>query len=304
MSKTLRLLLLISGIACCGCVPVSVYQSPISNFQTAVLTANDSIRPYLLGINNLIAEGNLYDKVGMGANWGTEDLHAGIPPQDIQVRLQALSTIASYANALATVANAKDVDQLQQAAQTFGSDVKGLQSTVQQLAAKGKPSVDLSGPVSALVTLFGTLAIEHKQKAAIEAAILNGDQPVSQLIDLLKTDLRSVTVVDDTSYAAIQRGMVKLYNDARAKTDPKGLISLIDDFVQQNNRIQTLRALQVDSLLSDMEGAHAALVAYAKSGKGPKDLSDLAGRIDVFTVHVKLFRDAIASVQSAVKPSN
>jgi hypothetical protein len=303
------------GLWLCGCTTVSIYQTPVSNFQTAVNAANDSIRPYLLGVNNLIAEANLYDKVGMGKPWGTEDLHAGIPPEEIQVRLQALSTIASYANALGAVANAKDVDQLDQAAKALGNDVNGLNATIQGMAAKRAANLaqgasakqaatlDLSGPVSALVTLVGTIVIEQKQKAAIEAAILNGDKPVSQLIELLKTDLRLLTLVDDTSYASIQSGTVKLYDQARSKTDPKSLIVLINDLVQQNNQIQTLRALQVDSLLSDMESAHAALVTFAKSSKSPKDLSDLAAQIDVFTAHVKLFGDAIASVQTTIKNS-
>src|SRR6266403_5995460 len=90
-------LMMFLGVWLCGCTTVSVYQSPVSDFQTAVNAANDSIRPYLLGVNNLIAEANLYDKVGLDRPWGTEDLHAGIPPEEIQVRLQALTTIASYA---------------------------------------------------------------------------------------------------------------------------------------------------------------------------------------------------------------
>jgi len=310
------LLAVSSSIWLCGCTTVAVYQSPVSKFQTAVNTANDSIRPYLLGVNDLIAEANLYDKVGMDKPWGTEDLHAGIPPEEIQVRLQALSTIASYANALGAVANAKDVDELGQAAKSLGNDVNGLSTTIQGLTAKrsansaqspsGKQAaaLDLSGPVSAMVTLVGTLVIEQKQKAAVQKAIVDGEKPISNLIDLLKTDLRLLTLVDDASLAARQTGLVKLYNSARTKTDPKGLIALIDDFVQQNNRIQTLRALQVDSLLSDMGAAHAALVSFAKSSKAPKDFSDLAAQIDVFTAHVKLFGDAIASVQSSAKTSH
>ena len=301
------------GLGLCGCTTVSVYQSPIASFQAAVNAANDSIRPYLLGVNDLIAEANLYDKVGMDKPWGTEDLHEGIPPAEIQVRLQALTTIASYANALGTVANAKDVEQLGRAAKSLGDDVNGLNTTIQALASKRggtsgqgvaarqAATLDLSGPVSSLVTLVGTLVIEQKQKAAIERAILDGEKPVGQLIDLLKADLRALTLVDDTSLAARQTGMVKLYNEARSKTDPKGLIILIDDFVQQNNRIQTLRALQVDSLLSDMGSTHAALVTFAKSSKGPKDLSDLAAQIKVFTAHVRLFGDAVSSIQSAAR---
>jgi hypothetical protein len=298
-----------------GCTTVSVYQDPISKFQTAVNTANDSIRPYLLGVNDLNARANLYDKVLMDKPWGTEDLTNAIPAAEIQVRLQALSTIASYANALAVVANSRDVENLTQAANNLGDDVNGLSTTIQGLAAirtggnaqnplaKQAATLDLSGPVSSLVTLVGTLAIEHKQKEAVEAAIINGEKPINQLIGLLKGDLRSLTLMDDASYASIQTGMVFLYNNTRNKTDPKALMTLIDQMVQDNDRIETLRALQVDSLLSDMQSAYTALVTFAKSSKQPKDLADLAGQINVFTAHVKLLNDAIASIQTAVRTS-
>ena len=175
-----------------GCTTVSIYQDPVSKFQTAVNAANDSIRPCLLGVNDLNARANLYDKVLMDKPWGTEDLTNAIPAAEIQVRLQALSTIASYANALAAMANSRDIENLTQAANTLGDDVNGLSMTVQGLAAsraggnaqnplaKQAATLDLSGPVSSLVTLAGTLVIEHKQKAAIKTAILNGrpaDQP-------------------------------------------------------------------------------------------------------------------------------
>src|SRR5260370_35236319 len=111
------------GLGLCRCPTVSVYQSRIGSFQAAVNAANDSIRPYLLGVNNLIAEANLYDKVGMDKPWGTEDLHAGIPPEEIQVRLQRRSTIASYANAIEQFASANEVKHLAQAASPLANDV-------------------------------------------------------------------------------------------------------------------------------------------------------------------------------------
>lgn len=299
----------------CGCTTVKIYQNPIANFQTAVNSANGSIRPYLTEVNTLVVKANLYDKVGQGKPWGTEDLKAAIPQQEIQVRLQALSVIASYANALGAVANAGDVEALGQAAKTLGDDVNGLGATISGLASKrsanpGKSdtakqaaALDLSGPVASLVTLFGTLAIEHAQRQAVEKAILDGEKPVGQLLDLLKADLQAITYVDDSSYAAMQTGMVLLYNEARTKTDPLGLMMLIDRFVADNNQLQVLRSMQIDSLLSDMKNAHTALVVFAKSSKTPKDLSDLASQIDVFTAQVKLVNDAVVSIQSTVKTS-
>ena len=234
-------------------------------------------------------------------------MKAGIPPEEIQIRLQALTVISSYANALASVATSTDVETLQSASNTLKTDVNGLSTTVQSLtvkrsqiasATKGS-NLDLGGPVSSLVTLVGTFAIEHMQRKELEEAIIKGDEPIGTMIDLLKKDLGALTLADESSYSAMQNGMVKIYNDTRDKAAPKELIALIDQFVADNNRIQTLRALQIDSLLSDMKNSHTALVVFAKSSKQPKDLADLASQIDVFTAHAKLFDDAISSIETS-----
>jgi len=316
MIKNTQLLgLILATVLIEGCTAVSIYQDPVAKYQTAVNTASDAIRPYLLGVNDLNAKANLYDKVSLNLPWGTEDLTNAIPTKEIQLRLQALSCIASYANALAAVASSKDVSNLSQAAQTLGDSVNGLNETIQGLAsvrssnaagtlAKQAAKLDLSAPVTSLVTLVGTLAIEHAQTKAVKTGILNGEQPINQLIGLLKSDLQSLTLADNASYASIKTGMVLLYNNARGKTDAKDLMALIDQFIQDSDRIETLRALQVDSLLSDMQSAHTALVTFAKSSKKPEDLSALASQIDVFTAHVKLFEDAISSIKTTLNSTN
>jgi hypothetical protein len=306
----------LAGAGFTGCTTVGIYQDPVARFQTAVNTANDAVRPYLLGVNDLNAKANLYDKIALNLPWGTEDLTNAIPPAEIQVRLQALACVGSYANALAAVATSQDTANLAQAAGALGDSVNGLSGTIQGLAAirargganspvaKQAAALDLGAPVTALVNLVGTLAIEHAQTKAVQAAILNGEQPISQLIGLLKTDLQNLTVVDDAAYASIKTGMVLLYNNARAKTDAKDLAPLIDQFLQDNDKIETLRALQVDSLLSDMQGAHSALVAFAKSSKSPRDLAQLASQIDVFTAHVALFAAAVSSVKTTINSTH
>jgi hypothetical protein len=307
--RWLRPIWVLATLWSCGCTTVLVYQSPVSEFRTAVNAANDSIRPYLAGVNKLNAEANLYDKINLNQPWGFEDLKTAIPPSEIQLRLQSLSVLASYANALGAMAESKDVDSLGQAADNLRDDVNGLSATfasISQHRQKNKSAggadkganLDIGSPLASLVKLFGTIAIERKERKALEQAIIAGEEPVNKLIDLLKADLQALTLVDNVSYAAMEAGMIKVYNDARSKTDPKGLLTLIDQFLGDIDKIQTLRAVQVDSLLSDMKTAHSALVTFAKSNKSPKDLGELAAQIDVFTAHVKLFQNAILSVES------
>ena len=304
----ISLSLCVGALGFCGCTTVTVYQSPVAQFQTAVNSANDGVRTYLLGVNDVIAKGNLYDKVGTqiasGPDWVANDLAGGISPDSIHLRLQALGTIAAYANALGAMAESKDVANLGQAAKTLGDNVNSLSISL----AKADPQLDnlagrLGAPITSLVTLFGTLAIQHAQKAALEKAIIEGSTNVDAIIDRLKVDLPKFAVLMDTSANAIWQGKLRIYNVLRKSASPSALDSLINQCVADYAAIAQLRQAQVTSLLSNMENAHRALVVFAKSSKRPKDLSDLAEQINTFSANLQLFNNVLASVQTAIKPS-
>src|ERR1035437_5763387 len=179
-----------------GCTTVTVYQSPVAQFQSSVNSANSGIRTYLLGVNDVIAKANLYDEVKAGNPWSPKDLNSGIPDKEIQLRLQALGTIATYANALGSMAESKDVANLQQAAITLGTNINNLSGTIQSIGqnANAKQSTkslatSLTDPVTSLVTLFGTIAIEVAQKRALEKAIFDGSTDVDAIIDKLNASV-------------------------------------------------------------------------------------------------------------------
>ena len=310
MKKLHLFLAFASAVLVSGCATQTVYQDPVAKFQTAVLNANSTVAPYFQNINALNLEANLYDKIGEDKPWGSEDLVPAIPAKEIQLRLSALSAITSYVNALAAVASGKDEQSLDQAAQTLGTNVNNLQTTVLGIGAarssgslKGALSapaakLDISKPVTALVTLFGNLYIEQKQKAALESAIIAGDKPIGDLLDQLAADLHGLQLLDTAAYEAMQNGKIVAYAAIRKAAAPKDLPSVVYQFSQDMASLQTLESLQLDTLFNDVKAAHTALVVFAKSSKQPKDLSELSSEIDVLTQHVQLFQNALSSLQS------
>jgi hypothetical protein len=297
------------AVAGAACTTASVYRGPIARFQTAVDATADVLRPYLVEFNALVVKANLYDKVSLEREWGTQDLKAGIPERELHVRVRAMSALQSYAAALATVADARPDEELAAAARTLGDDVNALAETFAEVKGKRTSNggtgdtaaraakLDLGAPLSSLVTLVGTFAVGRARRTAIEEGILAAQAPVTALIDLLRADVRTLTQVDDALYGAIRTGLVGLHQAARKDATPRETLDLIDALVRESARIDTLRAIQVDGLLAEMKGAHAALASYVRSPKRPEDLADLAARIDVFTAHVRLVREAIDSLR-------
>jgi hypothetical protein len=285
-----------------GCTTAVIYQSPVSQFRTSVNCANDGIRTYLLGVNHVIARGSLYTEYRRTTNWVTADLANGIPDREIRVRLQALNTISAYANALGAMAESKDVANLQQAAQTLGTNINVLDATIKSLGQKNQWSIDLGDPVAALIGFFGTIDIEHRQKAALEKAIIEGSTNVDAIIESLKRDAKIFSPVISAYEDQIWAGKLANYDKLLKTAEPKEVDSLVNECLADYDSIQSLKNAQMTSLLDDMECSHKALVVFANSSKRPKDLSDLADQIDVFTAHVQLFNNALSSIQQAINP--
>ena len=303
--KIISVLLALTGcvVLLSGCTTVAIYQSPVSQFQTSVNSANNGIRTYLLGVNDVIARGSLYTEYRRTTNWVTADLANGIPDKEIRVRLQALNTISAYANALGAMAESKDVANLQQAAQTLGTNINVLDATIKSLGPKNQWSVDLGDPVASLVSFFGTIDIEHRQKAALEKAIVQGATNVDAIIESLKRDAKIFAPVISAYEDQIWAGKLANYDKLLKTAAPRDVDSLVNECLADYDSIQSLKNAQMTSLLDDMEDAHKALVVFAKSSKRPKDLSDLADQIDVFAAHVQLFNNALSSIQLAINPS-
>ena len=280
-----------------GCTTITVYQSPISKFQSAVNSADSGIRSYLLSVDDIVAKKNLYAKAVTNENWVINDLtDGGISSKAIQVRLQALDTIASYANALNAVAQSKDVSNLQQAAKVLGTNVNNLNNTLSSMAGDKHP-LAIQAPVTQLVTLVGTLVIETAQKNAVEKAICAGATDVDAIIAKLAIDLPKFSALVSVNEEGILVRKLDLYNQMKKGTSPKDMEGLISQLVTDYHNMRALQASDVGPLLTEMENAHRSLVAFTASKKTPKDLADLSAQIDVFSSHVELFNNAVSSIQ-------
>jgi prefoldin subunit 5 len=283
-----------------GCNTVTVYESPVTKFQTSVVVANEGIKTYLLGVNDVIARGNLYTVYHEKTNWVTGDFQAGIPDNELQLRLKALNTIANYANALATVVQSQDVANFQQAAKILGTNVDSLAATIGTLNPHAKYSLDLKDPVTSLATLVGTEVIQQKQTSAAKRAIIDGSTNVDAIIDKLKSDLPVIAIVVSTFEMQIWNGKLLEYDKVLKTASPEDVDSLIQRSLADYDSIKALENAPLLEVLDAMEDAHRALVVFARSPKRPKDLSDLASQIEVFSAQVQLFANALAAVQKSI----
>jgi hypothetical protein len=286
-----------------GCSTLAPYQRPVHTFEAAVHATSQTLGPYITDVNARIVEANLYEKILIDREWGTEDLN-GMSPQALALRLRALSILSSYASALSTIAAADDLGEMRKTVQTLGTDVDALAQTI-----KGEPATsaagglvhDLGQPLTSLVGLIAGLALEHAQQATLERDIVKAAEPIDRLIDLLEADVSALMRVYDTSYAAIRNGTLRLSSETRKQLDgkdPRALHELIDQLVAESRKIELLRAVQMGGLLESMRAAHHALVVFVKSGKRSSDMAQLAMQVDGFADQMKRVTAALDGIKA------
>jgi hypothetical protein len=280
-----------------GCVAAKSYKAPVAKFQTGVNQTAATVEPYFTELNRMESQYRLFEKVHENKDWGTEDLAPRFAPETIQVRVQALEIIKKYAKLLADIAASAAPDDFQKAASDLGKQTQGLADTVGKLDAAKVPAIGDS--LGKLVNFLGQIEIERERKKALETAIKAGEEPVNELIHLLRDDTVTAAALWYEDLAQRQAVLLKLYNEERKRTtSPEALEGLIKQILDTNQEVEVLRALPVRGLFDDLQSAHNALVKFAKSGGKHEGVSELAAQIEVFAEQAQTASDLVQTLRT------
>lgn len=289
------LLVLLDASWVSGCASARSYKAPVAKFETGVNQTAAIVEPYFTQLNRMESQYRLFEKIHDNQDWGTEDLRPRFAPETIGVRVQALEVIEKYAALLADIAGSTAPDDYQKAASELGKQAQGVADAAGQLAgAKAPPIGDALGK---LVNFLGQIAIERERKKALETGIRAGEEPVDELIRLLRDDTVAAAALWYEDLKQRQVILLKLYNEERKRaTTPEALEKLMTQVLDSGQEAEALRALPVSDLFDSLESAHEALVRFAKTGdKSGAGVAGLAAQIEVFTAQVQMVSDLVQS---------
>ena len=282
-----------------GCGAAKFYRAPVARFETGVNQTASTVEPYFIDLNRMESKYRLLDKVHDNKDWGTEDLAPRFSPEAIQIRVQALELIKKYARLLSDIAGSSAPKDYQEAADGLGKEVQGLADTVAKLGgAKGVPQI--GDPLGKLVNFLGQIKIERERKKALQTAIRAGEEPINELIQLLREDTIAAAALWYQDLKQREAVLLPLYNAQRkSAASPEDLESLINNFLDSGREADVISTLAIRQLFDDLQAAHNALVSFAKSGARPSGVAGLAAQIDVFAQQAQLVAQLVQSFRAA-----
>ena len=298
---------LIFGLLGCGQLNI---KEPLDKFSKATNAATASLSAYYTSLNEYEREVYLEERAldpslrverTDAQRQPTALLHKEFPQKSIDMRIDLFDQIATYCTRLGELAGNDAPERFSANMKTLGDNLKTLRKDLDTAPTADTTAKDYIGPISALVGVVGTMALEAKRNNEVRKAIVDGDKPVTEIIGFLRKDFTSTILPLRQTGDYLELGrMVHAYNRAdRAKWSYAERRASLDRINAQIVMVNTFGNPAI--VLDKMEKAYQALVVAAKPGSKSADLAEAVSRLDDYVNQVTKLVDAIRAVRQVGK---
>ena len=296
--RSLTLLLLVLTVAFAGCATPSS-KAPLGDYTAANTLVVDNTRAIITQANQVERDIYIDRQVRHHAALDMDGLHEVelFSPDQLAARLKALCTIDAYGTLLLRIVNADAPQSIVETSGTLARDTTNLLGMMANLQGKDDTAFkSASAPAANIVSQVAGLAMDHKVQEALKTAVEAGDEPMRRLL----------TVLSEDTYAAYKRKRAQLLreqryilNDYDAELKKGGSLKeeVLKKYAEplkiQLNNWEESAAANPDLLFTAMGKAQAALLAYVRSDKTPRDAEDFSSAMADYLARVKQVGAAI-----------
>jgi len=285
-----------------GCGPEG-YREPITRFQASSTVVIASTRLYITQLNQVERNHYISSRLDQRAQIKLNELEeVQIFSHDgLKARLDALAQLASYGDLLSKLANSNAPERARAGAIGLGDALKNLTTTVDGLTGADDAAFKGAvGPVSKIIGAVIQLVLEQKIKDALNKAINDGEEPINNLIAVIRSDISNAYQRKRSSMSDMRVLFVDEYNREMLKgaaADAEKLKLFADRIRAHEDQWEVFATANPADGLDAMAAAHSALVKYAKSGQKVTDLASLVSAMEDFAARAKIIGQAVQELK-------
>ncbi|NTW70403.1 MAG: hypothetical protein HGB23_11280 [Chlorobiaceae bacterium] len=304
-SRYLYLVTLLFLAALSGCASTAGYKTPISNFQNASSVVTESARVYILQLNKTQRDAYIDRQVSMG--WEIKlkmmDSLQVMSPKSIAARLGALNQLSKYGSLLGQLANSDAPEKISSNAGDLAESLKTLNGNINELSAKDdKQFQSVFAPASVVIGEVARYAKEKMIQEALVEAINKGEEPVKNLIGVIKGDLEIAYSLSQSAFSVKRKYYVAAYELERKKAyDFDRLRTRGEEVKSALDAWETLPASNPTEGFDALATAHSALVDYANSPKQAENLATFSAQMEDFVARATRVGNAVKQLQQLNK---
>lgn len=297
-----------------GCA-VDTLKKPIADFQAATSVVTAQARLSYGEINRVERIRAIHTARRLNRPLLLKELEAEttfLTGEDLAARLDALDHLTDYASLLSQIVSSDAPDKIATSASNLETALNGLAARIDKLNAApagGGAATSTSPSTVNFKNKFGVFAsvvrevlgflAKKKQNDALKSAIKDGDAPVNDLIEAIKSDLHLNYLIKEANIDHDTVDVFKAYNTEVLKPQPdKNKLDGFEQAIIDNLEAQdTFRATDPSDALDKMKKAHSKMVAYA-SQDSEANLNEALAAIQSFVGSATRLGTAVIKLKS------
>lgn len=294
MTHHYRAIVILAGLALGGCpAPATFdsYQDAIGTFRTATDQTAVVASKYILSINEFergLVYADLEADPARKLNIVEDLLEQRIDPAAVRTRALAFDVLRRYTDTLAALASSDAGERWKAEAGLLAAGAKELSSNLADPAGAGATRLGSllgddpeKGPLAVLAGAVGEALIDKRRAQALDEVVVKYKPAIDRISALLRQDFDFVAKRRRFVALAALQPLGEAYNDAVKRRDNAGRLAqlrIIKRAVAEYEQ-KVVEIAEIQQALDGFDSAHAGLVAYARSDKGPDSLGALVGEI-------------------------
>ena len=285
-------------------------KEPIERFQKSTTLATTAISSYYNELNpyerNLYLQDVLLDPKKEVLRKGQDGkptalLKEPFDPRSVQARIALIKQLARYAERLSVLAGNDAPERFSSSVTSLAGSLTTLHGTFSSLSTTATiadaSARDYLGPISTLVGVLGNVILEKRRDAAVRTAILNGEAPITQILDFLKADLdkyvKSTRLSGDDQKLA---NLEKVYNLNKSTFSLEQRRELLKELAEAAEELKITRSSKPSDVMIAMRETHKALVVAAKD-PSPVNISSVMSALEAYEDRVQTLIDAVIQLK-------
>lgn len=284
-----------------GCAITSTYKTAISKFQAASSVVITSSRSYLSEVNKVARDAYIEDCINNRESIRLNKLYDAQPlsSEALSLRLKALDELTNYGKLLYDLASSDTPEKLQAGFEDLGVSLKNISDDVKKNSNESDKEFGKSiGPVSEIFGVIAKDIMEHKIQEGLDKAVKAGEGPINKLILTMRDDVVAAYTQKQDFYSQQRVLLVDKYNNDLKKDESESSLRAKAENLKANlDLYEVIISANPKEGFNAMIKAHVAVVEYAKSPKGPKDLAAFTEAMDDFVSSAKIIAGAVAELK-------
>ncbi|MBD9630647.1 hypothetical protein [Pseudomonas sp. PDM19] len=301
-----------------GCVTPASYTDPIIKYQKASTIVIESARTQYTLANKKSRDALIDQLTAKNERITFKSIEQSklISADALQVRMDALDTLAKHGELLLALASNDSADKAVTSARKLSTAVSSLKGAVNESQGVNgsRATENLAGPFAELAGKIASMVIEQKINAELKSAINQSNKKVDALIDSIEEDMRNLYAAQRSDLVIARQVSVDDYNcqsEGAACKDDNGKPIKVSKYPASERKKTASEVKAVEDKwdafittnpapgFNAMRDAHSQLVTYANSSKSPQDFAQLTEAMDVFVSRAVMISESIETIRNA-----